>query len=169
MNKTQHKRKINSKKIILIAAIALAAAGLTIGLLALRQYEYDRGFDAGVGFEQNSTDEELSALASAISTKEQLSEQLANLPVSADMDAKGIDNYIASLKNLIDTTSHQIVKDALITYLESWQKFKETYITEDNSAITTEFDQLKTIAAETTAKIQQILDQDVASSLEKLR
>lgn len=169
MNKTQQRRRANSKKIILIVIIALAVAGLTVGILALRQYEYDRGFDAGVGFEQHSTDENLSTLATAISTKEQLAEQLANLPAPTEIDTEGIDNYLSALQAVTDATNHTIVKDTLITYQGQWQKFKETYATEDNDAAATEFDQLKTASVETATKIQQILDQDIASSLEKLR
>ncbi|MBR3220321.1 hypothetical protein IKF76_00420 [Candidatus Saccharibacteria bacterium] len=169
MNKTKRKIKITPRAIVSAVAIILVIAGLSLGILLRFQYEYHRGYDAGVEAERNSTTEQLSQLANDINAKENLAKQLSALPIPTELDAEGIDNYISALNAIVESTVSTEAKELLGTYLENWQKFKETYDTEDNSAIEEQFNQLKSLAEETSTKLQQALDQNITSSLEKLQ
>ena len=155
------------RRILGVAAVLVVIALLTLGFLAVRQYEYDRGIEAGKAEQQENTRERLATLADAISEKQSIADQLNNLP-TAELNADSIENYLSALKTVTSNLTDQIANSDLETYQKAWQDFAETYKSEDNAKIDEAFKNLQTSAAETAKKLQSHYDGIIISILEQL-
>lgn len=161
----KHTERRHRKHILAPLAIIAVIALLTFFFLAIRQYEYDRGIEAGKAEQQENTRYALNEIATLITEKQKLNETLSSLP-TAELDATTIDQYLEALAKV--TPVDQEAQNLLKSYQEKWQAFKEVYATEDNTKIAEEFNSLKAAATETAKKLTDHYNSVINKSLENL-
>ena len=150
--------------IIAIFAVAFIAAG---GIF-LYKTAYENGKTDGRKNYQTETSELVGSLATAISEKvedtKNISENLHSLP--AEIDQESVNAYLEALQKI--TLKNEAAKEILKSYEDSWTAMKTAYETQDNEKIKSEFENLKVAAEDTSKKLQELYDTNIASALEKL-
>ena len=158
------------RKIVVAGACILLALGLGLGGYFGAKAIYENGIQTGRQQVIDETSDNVKELAMAVSEKtsfqQQISAMFTELP--NEVNAESIDGYITQLTELIDKTNTEQVKVALTDYLKEWNKFKETYASEDNNTITESFNELKVTAKNTAASAKSLFDESIKAAIDSL-
>ena len=158
-----------NKNIAIVSCIAMAVV-LGVGIFFGARAIYDNGISTGRQIESDEIVNELKNLGTAISEKanfqQSISEVFKDLP--AEVNAEGIDAYIAKLEEYTSNINTESVKNTLIEYLSKWKEFKDTYGSQDNDKITEAFNTLKTTASETATQIKTSYDEAIKNAVNNL-
>ena len=169
MKKRERKTGRGSKIAIIVCSL-VAIVALGIGVYFGAKAIYENGVSEGKIIEADEIAEKVKALGTAVSEKadfqKDVNAALADLPT--EVNAEGIDAYIAKLTELGDKINTENVKSAVNEYLGKWQAFKETYASEDNAKITEEFNNLKTVSEDTAKQIKSLYDEAIKGAVQDL-
>ena len=163
-NRNRHQRVW--PKIAVVIVVILTIIGVVTGI----KLAYDNGKKAGVNEVREQVQQNLKALADAVTKKANIGETLQQLiaDVPSELDADGIAKYVENLERLTSSMDDQQVKGILDDYKQSWAGFQEIYTSEDNKKIETGFAELRAKAAETGEKITELMNQRIKSASENL-
>lgn len=164
--KTKHKTSQILKWAIPGVVLIIFIIAMVLGV----NLAYHQGIQDGRKDYENETLDLLSALGDAISEKTNFNQSASNIlkDVPTEINEEGIDTYLNNLIALSNTIKTNEVKTIIDEFIAKWQSFKETYLTENNDAITEAFNELKSEASTVTAKIRETYDAKITSALNEL-
>ena len=173
MEREKHRdRRENGNRQQIIKGVIIGAVILVVlvaGYVACKMI-YAAGRDAGVAQEKNDRNEELTVLGAVIEEKTKtilaISELNGKVPVEAN--AENISGYISTLGEVISGVKNEEVKKTLEGYKAEWEKFLETYNSEDNSAIEEALNNLRSAASDAGMKITDIYNSAITEAAKKL-
>ncbi len=165
--RTVGKRERKRLKVVVLIGVVLLLA--ILGRVAVSM-AYKNGVDAGKSEQKEATTSDLRQLGGAIEEKTQTLTKLTDLnaEVSSEINADGIKEYQEKLEKIVGETVNSDAKTALSEYAETWKKFGETYASEDNSAIATALEELRSKASDTAIKITEAYNKVIKETAEKL-
>lgn len=164
MNRKRERKNLRYLVTAIVVVLIVVVAWLGVSAT------YRNGFEAGKAAQHDATASDLSALGQAVEEKTKTLSSLAELNASTPDEAtsESIDDYIEKLSRTIERVSNEEVKAVLGNYKGAWEKFKEVYASEDNSAIEAALSDLRSSASDTSIKVTEIYNRLITDASRKL-
>lgn len=161
--------KRERKRIKVVALAGGLAVLAVLGWMAVSA-AYNKGVSDGKIEQKEVTTEDLEQLGGAIEEKTQTLEKLTDLnaEVPSEIDAEGIKAYLEKLGGIISEVKNEATKKVLEEYEEAWKSLAETYASEDNSAIASALEGLRSKASDVAIKITEAYNNIIKKAAEKL-